>query len=143
MYDPVLVQPMRDEVTRLGVSELRTAEQVDEAFKQKGTTLVFINSVCGCAAGGARPALSLAVKHSTLPDHLTTSFAGNDKEAVARARAYFTGFAPSSPQFALLKDGEVVWMLERWQIEGRNPWEIATALTNAFDEHCKVPEQVA
>jgi len=143
MYDPVLVQPMRDEVTRLGVKELRTPEEVDQAFTQKGTTLVFINSVCGCAAGGARPALALALKHTLLPDHLTTAFAGNDKEAVAKARSYFIGFAPSSPQFALLKDGELVWMLERWQIEGRSPWEIASNITAAFDKYCTAKELIS
>jgi putative YphP/YqiW family bacilliredoxin len=136
MYDPVAVQPMRDEVTRLGVTELRTAEAVENAFKSEGTTLVFINSVCGCAAGGARPALSVALKHAVLPDHLTTAFAGNDVEAVKTARAHFSGYAPSSPQFALMKDGEVIWMLERWQIEGRHPLEIAATLTNAFDTYC-------
>ena len=136
MYDPNVVQPMRDEVTRLGVKEVRTAQEVDEAVKQEGTTLVFINSVCGCAAGGARPAISHAVKHSVQPDRFVTAFAGNDPEAVQRARSYFTGFAPSSPAFGLLRDGELIWMLERWQIEGRGPQEIAGLLTSAFDKHC-------
>ncbi len=136
MYDPILVQPMRDEVTRLGFKELTTSTAVDEAVKQDGTTLVFVNSVCGCAAGGARPALQLATKHNVVPDHLTTAFAGNDVEAVARVRGYFSGYAPSSPQFAMLKDGEVIWMMERWQIEGRSPWEVAAQLTAAFDKYC-------
>lgn len=136
MYDPNLVQPMRDEVTQLGVKEVRTAADVDEAVKQPGTTLIFINSVCGCAAGGARPGLALATKHETLPDRMVTAFAGNDPEAVKQARGYFTGFAPSSPAFGMLRDGELVWMLERWQIEGRNPWEIANQLTAAFDKFC-------
>ncbi len=134
MYDPNIVQPMRDEVTALGVKEVRTAQEVDAAVKAEGTTLVFINSVCGCAAGGARPALALATKHATKPDRMVTAFAGNDVEAVSRARSYFTGVAPSSPAFGLLRDGELVWMLERWQIEGRGPWDIAAMLTNAFDQ---------
>jgi putative YphP/YqiW family bacilliredoxin len=143
MYDPVMVQPMRDEVTRLGVKELRTAADVDAAMKEQGTALIFVNSVCGCAAGGARPALALATKHQVKPDNLYTVFAGNDVEAVKQARSYFIGFAPSSPQFGLLKDGELVWMLERWQIEGRNPWEIATALTDAFEKYCTKKDAVA
>jgi putative YphP/YqiW family bacilliredoxin len=136
MYDPNIVQPMRDEVTRLGVKEVRTASEVDAAIAQEGTTLVFINSVCGCAAGGARPAVALAVKHAVQPDRFVTAFAGNDPEAVQRARQHFTGFAPSSPAFGLLRDGELVWMLERWQIEGRGPWDIAAMLTSAFDQYC-------
>jgi putative YphP/YqiW family bacilliredoxin len=138
MYDPVAVQPMRDEVTQLGFKETPTAEEVEAAVTQPGTTLVFINSVCGCAAGAARPALALATKHTTMPDRMITAFAGNDVEGVRQARSHFTGFAPSSPSFGLLKDGELVWMLERWQIEGHNAWEIANQLTAAFDEHCAV-----
>lgn len=136
MYDPVAIQPMRDEVTRLGFKETKTAEDVQEALKQPGTTLVFINSVCGCAAGAARPALALATKHTTLPDQMITGFAGNDVEGVREARSRFVGYAPSSPSFGLIKDGELVWMLERWQIEGHNAWEIANQLTAAFDEYC-------
>ena len=136
MYDPNMVQPMRDEVTQLGVKEVRTASEVDEAVKQEGTTLVFINSVCGCAAGGARPAIALAVKHAVQPDRFVTAFAGNDPEAVQQARQYFTGFAPSSPSFGLLRDGELIWMLERWQIEGHSPWDIAAMLTSVFDQYC-------
>ncbi|MDP4200739.1 MAG: BrxA/BrxB family bacilliredoxin [Bacteroidota bacterium] len=140
MYDPILVQPMREEVTRFGVKEARTAEEIDNFVKQEGTTLVFINSVCGCAAGSARPALAFATQHTTKPDRMITAFAGNDVEAVARARGYFTGIAPSSPSFGLLRDGELVWMLERWQIEGHGPAEIAGMLTKAFDEHCGVKQ---
>jgi putative YphP/YqiW family bacilliredoxin len=136
MYDPVAVQPMRDEVTNLGFKETRTTDEVEQALKQPGTTLVFINSVCGCAAGAARPALSLATRHTTLPDQMITAFAGNDVDGVRQARAHFTGYAPSSPAFGLIKNGEIVWMLERWQIEGHNAWEIANQLTAAFDEHC-------
>lgn len=131
-----MIQPMRDEVVALGAQELRTAQEVDSALKQEGTTLVFINSVCGCAAGCARPGLTLAMKYNVRPDRFVTAFAGNDKEAVQQARSYFTGFAPSSPAMAILKDGELVWMLERWQIEGRNPLEIEQKLTQAFDKHC-------
>lgn len=133
-YDPMLVQPMREELTRHGVRELRTAVDVDEAIKQPGTTLVVVNSVCGCAAGGARPGVALALKHATLPDHLVTVFAGQDIEATERARTYFTGVAPSSPSIALLQDGELVAFMPRHQIEGRTPEMIASALTSAFDK---------
>jgi putative YphP/YqiW family bacilliredoxin len=133
MYDPVMVQPMRDEVTRIGMKEMRTAEEVEKELTAPGTAFVFINSVCGCAAGGARPALKLALQHSKKPDRLATAFAGNDVEAVAKARSFFTGFPPSSPQFAVIKDGKLVWMMERWQIEGRAPESIAADLVKVFD----------
>jgi len=133
MYDPVMVQPMRDEVTRLGMKEMRTADEVDKELAAPGTAFVFINSVCGCAAGGARPALKLAFSHDKKPDRLTTAFAGNDVEAVAKARSYFTGFPPSSPQFAIIKDGKLAWIMERWQIEGRAPESIAAELVKVFD----------
>jgi putative YphP/YqiW family bacilliredoxin len=133
MYDPVMVQPMRDEVIRLGMKEMRTAEEVDKELAAPGTAFVFINSVCGCAAGGARPALKLALLHDKKPDRLTTAFAGNDVEAVAKARSYFTGFPPSSPQFAIIKDGKLAWIMERWQIEGRAPESIAAELVKVFD----------
>lgn len=137
MYDPVMVQPMREEVTRLGVKELKTPAEVDSAVKNPGTTLVFVNSVCGCAAAGARPGLTLALRHANRPKQLTTVFAGMEREAVARAREYFKPYQPSSPQIALLKDGKLVHMLQRHDIEGRDPQTIAAALTKAFDEHCK------
>lgn len=133
MYDPIMVQPMRDEVTRLGMKEMRTAAEVDSVLGEKGTTFVFINSVCGCAAGGARPALKLALAHEKKPERLATAFAGNDVEAVTRARSYFTGFPPSSPQFAVIKDGKLAWIMERWQIEGRAPESIAAELVKVFD----------
>jgi putative YphP/YqiW family bacilliredoxin len=133
MYDPVMVQPMRDEVTRLGMKEMRTADEVDSQLNAPGTAFVFINSVCGCAAGGARPALKLALQHAKKPERLTTAFAGNDIEAVAKARSYFTGFPPSSPQFAIVKDGKLAWIMERWQIEGRAPETIAAELVKVFD----------
>jgi len=137
MYDPVMVQPMREEVTRLGVKELKTPAEVDAAVKNPGTTLVFVNSVCGCAAAGARPGLTLALRHANRPKQLTTVFAGMEREAVARAREYFKPYQPSSPQIALLKDGKIVHMLQRHDIEGRDPQTIAAALTKVFDEHCK------
>jgi putative YphP/YqiW family bacilliredoxin len=137
MYDERFVTPMRQELTRLGVEELRTAEEVDARLKDApGTTLVVVNSVCGCAARNARPAVATALRHSVKPDHSATVFAGQDVEATAKARAYFTGYPPSSPSIGLLKDGEIVFMLERWQIEGRSADAIAADLTDAFDRFC-------
>ena len=137
MYDERFVTPMRQELTRLGVEELRTADEVDTRLKDApGTTLVVVNSVCGCAARNARPAVATALRHAVKPDHLTTVFAGQDVEATAKARAYFTGYPPSSPSIGLLKDGEIVFMLERWQIEGRSADAIAADLTDAFDRFC-------
>ena len=128
---------MREELTRLGVEELLTPEQVDAKLKDsKGTTLVVVNSICGCAARNARPAVAKALQHSVKPDALTTVFAGMEVPAVQRARSYFTGYPPSSPQIALMKDGDVVFMLERWQIEGRSANAIAEDLVTAFEEHC-------
>jgi len=137
MYDPELVRPMREELTRLGFTELRTPDEVDAVLtKEKAPTLVVVNSVCGCAARNARPAAALAIQHARRPARLTTVFAGQDADATARARSYFTGYAPSSPQIALLKDGQVVFMLERKNIEGRNARDIAADLTAAFDKFC-------
>lgn len=136
LYDPSLVQPMREELTRLGVRELRTSEEVEEAFPEEGTTMVVVNSVCGCAARNARPAVALALEHELVPNRSVTVFAGQDIEATARAREYFTGYRPSSPSIALLRDGEVVFMLERHQIEGREAQSIAGDLTEAFDRFC-------
>jgi putative YphP/YqiW family bacilliredoxin len=137
MYDERFVTPMRQELTRLGVEELRTTADVDARLKDTpGTTLVVVNSVCGCAARNARPAVASALRHAVKPDHLATVFAGQDVEATAKARAYFTGYPPSSPSIGLLKDGEVVFMLERWQIEGRSADAIAADLTDAFDRFC-------
>lgn len=143
MYDEMMVAPMRQELTRLGIQETRTAEEVDAVLGEKqGTVLVVVNSVCGCAAGMARPAVAMALEHATRPDKMITVFAGNDPEATARARQYFVGFRPSSPSIALIKDGQVVKMLERWNIEGRQAHDIATELTNAFDQYCQVPASV-
>ena len=137
MYDESLVAPMREELTRHGVSELRTAADVDAALgEKKGTALVVVNSVCGCAAGNARPAVALASQHSVLPQIMTTVFAGQDRDAAQQARSYFSQYQPSSPSIALLKDGEPVFMLQRHQIEGRDAKTIADELINAFDEHC-------
>ncbi|NUS48834.1 MAG: BrxA/BrxB family bacilliredoxin [Gemmatimonadaceae bacterium] len=137
MYDERFVTPMRQELTRLGVEELRTAAEVDAALKDApGTTLVVVNSICGCAARNARPAVAAALQHGVKPDRLTTVFAGQDVDAAARARSYFTGYPPSSPSIGLLKDGRIVFMLERYQIEGRGADEISRDLVEAFDRHC-------
>jgi putative YphP/YqiW family bacilliredoxin len=137
MYDERFVTPMRQELTRLGVEEMRTPQDVDARLKNsKGTTLVVVNSVCGCAARNARPAVAKAVQHAVKPEQLTTVFAGQDVDATKQARSYFTGYAPSSPQIALLKDGKLVYMLERHQIEGRTADEIAEDLTGAFEKYC-------
>lgn len=141
MYDEMIVAPMRSELTRLGIEETKTAPEVDAVLgEKKGTVLVVVNSVCGCAAGNARPAVAMAVKHQTLPDRMITVFAGNDREATQRAREYFVGYRPSSPSIALLRDGQVVKMLERWQIEGRDASTIARDLTEAFDAYCAKSE---
>jgi putative YphP/YqiW family bacilliredoxin len=137
MYPEQIVRPMREELTRLGVEELRTVEQVDARLgHHRGTTMVVVNSVCGCAARNARPAIAMALQHTVKPDVSTTVFAGQDTEATAKARGYFTGYAPTSPSIALLKDGDVVFMLERWQIEGRSAQEIAKDLEGAFEKYC-------
>lgn len=142
MYDEMMVRPMREELTRLGIKETRTAAEVDAVLGQKkGTTLVVVNSVCGCAAGNARPAVAMALENDTLPEKMITVFAGNDAEATARARSYFTGYRPSSPSIALIRDGEVVKMFERHQIEGREARDIAHELTTAFEQFC--PKTVA
>jgi putative YphP/YqiW family bacilliredoxin len=129
---------MRQELTRLGVREMRTADEVDEVLGQAdGTTLVVVNSVCGCAARNARPAVAQALQSEALPQNITTVFAGQDLEATQKARSYFHGYAPSSPQIALMKDGDVAFMLERHQIEGRTADQIAADLKAAFEQHCR------
>lgn len=136
-YDERFVAPMREELTRLGVRELRTAADVDSQLRDAaGTTLVVVNSICGCAARNARPAVAAALQHAVKPDSLATVFAGQDLDATERARSYFTGYRPSSPQIALMKDGKVVFMLERNRIEGRTASQIAADLTGAFDAYC-------
>jgi putative YphP/YqiW family bacilliredoxin len=137
MYDERLVTPMRQELTSIGITEMRTPDEVDAKLRAaRGTTLVVVNSVCGCAARNARPAVTQALQHSVKPDSLTTVFAGQEKEAVQRVRSYFPGYPPSSPQIALLKDGDLVFMLERHDIEGRTAEEVARDLTAAFDKYC-------
>lgn len=137
MYDERMIAPMRAELTRLGVQELRTADAVDSALKgASGTQFVIVNSVCGCAARNLRPAVAIALAHATTPDGSFTVFAGNDVDATRQARGYFTGYAPSSPSMALFRDGKLVHMVERWQIEGRSVESIAADLTSAFDRNC-------
>ncbi len=137
MYDERFITPMRQELTRLGVEELRTAQDVDAKLKEAtGTTLLVVNSMCGCAARNARPAVASALANAVKPDQLTTVFAGQDIEATAQARTYLTGYAPSSPSIALLKDGKLAFMLERYQIEGRSADEISKDLVGAFEQYC-------
>ncbi len=137
MYDERAVAPMRQELTRLGLEELRTAEEVDAKLTATDrTTLVVVNSVCGCAARNARPAVAMALKGDKKPDQLTTVFAGQDRDAVDRARGFFVGYQPSSPMIALVKNGRVAFMLERWQIEGRTAEAIAADMIDAFEKHC-------
>jgi putative YphP/YqiW family bacilliredoxin len=135
-YPEPFVAPMRAELTRLGVRELRTPEQVDEAVRTPGTVMIVVNSVCGCAAGKARPGIALALQHGRRPDLVATVFAGADVEATDRARAYFTGHMPSSPSVGLLRDGKLVYMLERREIENLDAYAIAQQLTAAFDRYC-------
>ena len=138
MYDERFVTPMRQELTTLGFREMRTPEEVDQTLKNaKGTALVVVNSVCGCSARMARPAVRIAIENPLKPDVLATVFAGQDAEATERARSYFTGYAPSSPSISLMKDGKLVFMLKRFQIEGRPAEEIAHDLVNAFNKYCQ------
>lgn len=138
-YPEMMVKPMRDDLTRLGVQELKTVADVDAALaNQQGTALVFVNSVCGCAAGAARPGLAMALSTASVkPEQLFTVFAGQDLDATSRARSYFGEYQPSSPSVAVLKDGEVVAFVHRHQIEGRGPDQIAGMLLQAFEAHCK------
>ena len=136
-YPEFFVEPMREELTRLGVEELRTAADVDAAVTTKpGTLMIVVNSICGCAAGRARPGIAMALKHHTRPDRVASVFAGFDEDATQRARGYFTGYRPSSPSVALLRDGQLVYMLERSQIENQSADQIAAALAAAFDKFC-------
>jgi putative YphP/YqiW family bacilliredoxin len=136
-YSELMIRPMREELTRIGVEEMRTAEAVQQTVENsKGTLMVVVNSICGCAAGKARPGIAQALQHSARPDKVTTVFAGADIEATEKARSYFTGYGPSSPSIALLKDGQLVWMMERRQIEGKDASQVADELIAAFDQHC-------
>lgn len=132
-----VVRQARQEIVAAGYKELKTPEEVDEVLQQKGTTLVMVNSVCGCAGGIARPAAMHSLHYDKRPDQLVTVFAGQDKEATEKARSYFTGYPPSSPSFALLKDGELVTMVERHDIEGHGPMEVVQKLQDAFEKYCE------
>jgi putative YphP/YqiW family bacilliredoxin len=136
-YSELMIRPMREELTRIGVEELRTPEAVQQTLENsKGTVMVVVNSICGCAAGKARPGIARALQHSVRPDKVGTVFAGADIEATEKARSYFTGYEPSSPSIALLKDGQLVYMMERRQIEGKDASQVASELIQAFDQHC-------
>ena len=135
-YPESFIGPMREELTRLGVREFRTPAEVDSAVASPGTLMIVVNSMCGCAAGKARPGIALALQHDRVPGAIGTVFAGGDIEATARAREYFAPYPPSSPSVALLRDGKLVYMLERREIENRDARTIAAALTAAFDKHC-------
>lgn len=136
-YSEILIKPMREDLTRIGIEETRNPEQVEEAIKNtKGTLLVVVNSVCGCAAGKARPGIAMALQNEAKPDRTITVFAGADIEATATAREHFAPYPPSSPQIGLFKDGQLVFMLERHQIENRFAEQIAQELTQAFDRYC-------
>jgi len=139
-----MIRPMREELTRIGVEELRTPEEVQRTIEDSaGTVMVVVNSVCGCAAGKARPGIAQALQHNVRPDKVATVFAGADIEATEKARSYFTGYQPSSPSIALLKNGELVWMLERRQIEGKDASQVANELIQAFDQFCARAEATA
>ncbi|PYV94963.1 MAG: BrxA/BrxB family bacilliredoxin [Acidobacteria bacterium] len=140
MYPELMVLPMREELTRLGIQELRTAAEVDRAVaNQTGTTMVIVNSICGCAAGRMRPAVRMALEHGRRPERMFTVFAGEDKEATERARSYFTGYPPSSPSIALLRDGNLVHMMQRSDIEHREAADIAAEMKKVFDKYCVAP----
>jgi putative YphP/YqiW family bacilliredoxin len=143
-YPEMMIAPMREDLRRIGFQELKTAAEVDGALaEQKGTTLLVVNSMCGCAAGAARPAIGMSLQHPHKPEVLVTVFAGQDLEATDRAREYITGYPPSSPSVALFRGGELVWMLERHQIQGRFPHQIAQDLKRAYDEHCSAESSAA
>ncbi|HMV26527.1 MAG TPA: BrxA/BrxB family bacilliredoxin [bacterium] len=135
-YDERLVAPMRAELTKIGFTELKTKAAVDEALQNQGTTLVVVNSVCGCAAGMARPGVAMSLNNAKRPDHLTTVFAGQDTEAVARVREHIKEFPPSSPSAALFRNGKLVWMLQRFEIEGQTAMAVANKLAAAYEKHC-------
>jgi putative YphP/YqiW family bacilliredoxin len=143
MYPEIMVIPMREELTRLGIEELHTADEVDRALKNRaGTTMVVVNSICGCAAGRMRPAVRMAMQNSLQPDHAYSVFAGQETEATDRARGYFTGYSPSSPSIAIFRDGQLVYMMQRRDIESREAPAIAADLKAAFDRFCGKPVPV-
>ena len=136
MYPEPMIAPMREELTRFGIAEARTAAEVEKNATAKGTVMIVVNSVCGCAAGKMRPAVGLAMRHAVLPEKSITVFAGQDREATDAARRHFTGYAPSSPSIGLLRDGELVYMMQRSEIESNGPAQIAAALKSAFEKYC-------
>lgn len=136
MYPELMVLPMREELTRLGIEELRSAAEVEQALAKPGTTMVVVNSICGCAAGRMRPAVRMALQHAVRPDQSVTVFAGQDRDATERAREYFEGYPPSSPSIGLLRDGKLVYMMQRSDIEQREAEEISADLTAAFEKFC-------
>jgi len=143
MYPDIMVVPMREELTRLGAQELRTADDVDRVLAgQSGTAMVVVNSICGCAAGRMRPAVRAALQHPSRPEKVFTVFAGQDTAATERARSYFTGYAPSSPSIAIMRDGKLIHMMQRSDIEHREAADIATELKRVFDQHCANAETV-
>jgi putative YphP/YqiW family bacilliredoxin len=136
MYPEMMLIPMREELTRAGIQEARDAAAVDTAVTQSGTTMLVVNSICGCAAGKMRPGVRLALQHTTKPDHAVTVFAGQDREATERARSYFQGQPPTSPAIALFRDGQLVYLMQRQAIEGSTAPAIAQELTRAFEAYC-------
>ncbi len=144
MYPELMLIPMREELTKAGVQELRNASEVDRAIAAPGTTMIIVNSVCGCAAGRMRPAVRMALQHASKPDRVYSVFAGQDREATERARSYFTGYPPSSPSIGILRDGQLIYMMQRSQIETREAAAIAAELTSTFDRLCAAaPAQAA
>jgi putative YphP/YqiW family bacilliredoxin len=143
MYPELMIVPMREELTRLGIKEARTASEVDQAVAAPGTTMVVVNSVCGCAAGRLRPAVRMALQHATKPDNMITVFAGQDQEATQQARSYFQDYPPSSPSVGLLRDGQLVYIMQRSDIEHREAIDIAGELRGAFDRFCANPAGLA
>jgi putative YphP/YqiW family bacilliredoxin len=142
-YPEIMIRPMREELTRLGAKELKTSAEVNDTLQNsQGTVMVVVNSICGCAAGKARPGVALALENQTRPDQVVTVFAGADIEATETARGYFTGYAPSSPSIAILKNGKLVFMMERRQIEGKDASQVAEELKQAFDQHCGAQPQI-
>lgn len=141
-YPEMMIAPMREELRRVGFQEMKTADEVDAVMGgEKRTTLLVVNSMCGCAAGAARPGIQMSLQNANRPELLATVFAGQDLDATERAREYIVGYPPSSPSVALFRDGELVWMLERHQIQGRHPQQIATDLKAAYDEFCVSAER--
>jgi putative YphP/YqiW family bacilliredoxin len=142
MYPEMMIAPMRQELTTAGIAEARTAADVESAVRQKGTVMVVVNSVCGCAAGKMRPGVRAAVRHSVRPDRMITVFAGQDREATEAARRFFAGYPPSSPSIGILRDGQLLYMMQRSDIETSSPERIAAALARAFEQHC-APQAVS